>query len=120
MRKRNYKGRCTKQKLSKCKDVCRTYDKIQTAFADMLQEDEKIVSFRCNVLIESPEGDQFTTDFTAVKTDGSTMARECVRRKNLSRPTTAKLLDLSRHYWLSRGVTDWGIVVEKEEHDESQ
>jgi hypothetical protein len=32
----------------------------------------------------------------------------------LTRPSTAKLLDLSRDYWRRRGVADWGIVIEKE------
>jgi len=31
MRKKGYKGRCEKRVLSKCQDVCRTYDDIQRA-----------------------------------------------------------------------------------------
>lgn len=27
---------------------------------------------------------------------------------------TVKLLDISREYWLSRGVSDWGLVVDAE------
>lgn len=120
MRKLHYKGRCTKRKLSKCKDICRTYDKIQTSFADWLQGNDEIVSFQCNVKIESNSEDQYTSDFCAEKKDGSVMVRECVWRKNLSRPTTAKLLDISRNYWLSKNVEDWGIVIEKEDSDESE
>ena len=37
MRKKNYKGRCEKRTLSKCQDICRTYDPIQSAYADELQ-----------------------------------------------------------------------------------
>ena len=120
MRKLHYKGRCTKKTLSKCKDICRTYDKIQTAFADWLQENEEIVSFQCNVKIEIGVKDPYTTDFYAEKKDGTVLVRECVWRKNLSRPTTCRLLDLSRNYWLSQGVEDWGIVIEKEDTDESK
>ena len=29
----------------------------------------------------------------------------------LLKPMTAKLLDISRNYWLSKGITDWGIVL---------
>lgn len=29
MRKKNFKGRCEKRRLSKCEDVCRTFDAIQ-------------------------------------------------------------------------------------------
>ncbi|MBR0342086.1 MAG: hypothetical protein IJH64_07555 [Oscillospiraceae bacterium] len=38
----NYKGRCTKRKLSKCKDVCRTFDAIQMKLVDMLQANDEI------------------------------------------------------------------------------
>ena len=27
---------------------------------------------------------------------------------------TVKLLDISREYWLSRGVSDWGLVIDAE------
>lgn len=85
MKKINYKGRCEKRKVSKCKDICRTYSKIQSAMVD-----------------------------------GSTRVRECVWRNNLNKPSYAKLLDISRNYWLSHGIEDWGIVIEKEDHDEGQ
>ena len=58
--------------------------------------------------------------FMPKKKDGTIIVRECVWRKNLSRPTTAKLLDISRNYWLSKNVEDWGIVIEKEDPDESE
>lgn len=28
---------------------------------------------------------------------------------------TVKLLDASRDYWLSHGVSDWGMVIDEEE-----
>ena len=40
MKKVNYKGRCEKRKVSKCKDVCKTYSKIQSAMVDMLENDD--------------------------------------------------------------------------------
>ena len=49
MKKINYKGRCEKRKVSKCKDICRTYTKIQSAFVNVLEEDDEVVSFECNV-----------------------------------------------------------------------
>ena len=63
----NYKGRCTKRKLSKCKDICRTYDAVQTSFAEWLQENDEIASFQCNVKIENDSIDQYTSDFYAEK-----------------------------------------------------
>ena len=114
MRKKGYKGRTEKRILSKCNDVCRTYDAIQFAYADILQADESIVEIRCNVLLDGlPEG-EYTSDFVCIKTDGEVMVRECVQRKHLIKPLTVKLLDASREYWLRHGVSDWGLVVNEE------
>ena len=51
MRKKNFKGRCEKRTLEKCKGVCKTYDKIQSAYADILQNDDNIIEIRCNVSV---------------------------------------------------------------------
>lgn len=102
MRKKNYKGRCEKRKLSKCEDVCRTFDAVQYAFADLLESSEDIKSFRVNILLDGLDG-SYTSDFV------------CVKRKHLTKPLTAKILQASREYWLRHGVSDWGIVIEKEE-----
>lgn len=113
MRKKNFKGRCEKRVLSKCEDVCRTYDAIQYAYADLLNSLEDIKSFRVNVLLDGIEGG-YTSDFVCTKADNDLMVRECVERKHLTKPLTAKLLQESRDFWLRHGVTDWGIVIEKE------
>ena len=120
MRPLKIKDRCTKKKIKKCEEVIKTYDKIQTAYAELLDKDEAIKSIQCNVLLEGVEEGEFTTDFLCVKTDGDLMVRECVFRKKLSLPRTCKLLDTSHEYWLKRGVTDWGIVVEKEEKESEE
>lgn len=113
MRAKDFKGRCIKRKLTKCEDTVRTYDQLQTVYADMLQNDNEIVSFKCNVLLSDiPEG-EFTTDFLCEKTDGDFCVRECVYRKKLLLPRTARLLDISKEYWERRGITDWAIVTEK-------
>lgn len=114
MRKKNFKGRTEKRILSKCNEVCRTYDAIQFAYADILQADDSIREIRCNVLLDGlPEG-EYTSDFVCIKADGEVMVRECVQRKHLLKPMTVKLLDASREYWLRRGVSDWGLVVNEE------
>ena len=112
MRKKNYKGRCEKRTLAKCKDVCRTYDAIQFAYADMLEYNKDIKEIRCNVLLDSLEEGEYTSDFVCIKTNNDLMVRECVFRKFLTKPLTVKLLDVSREYWLRHGVTDWGIVTD--------
>lgn len=111
MRKKNYKGRCEKRSISKCREVCRTFDPIQYAYADILQDNTEIVEIRCNVPLD---GLEYTSDFVCVKTDGELLVRECVNRKFLTKPLTVKLLDESRQYWLRHGVTDWGLVVNAE------
>jgi len=113
MRKKNFKGRCEKRTLGKCAEVCRTYDPIQYAFADILQADDSIKEIRCNVLLDGLDLGEYTSDFVCVKSNGDLMVRECVYRKFLMKPLTVKLLDVSREYWLRRGVTDWGLVIDE-------
>lgn len=120
MRPQKIKDRCTKKKLSKCEDITRTFDKIQTAFAEVLEKDEEIESFRCNVPLDGLEDGEYTTDFVCTKVNGEILVRECVFRKKLALPRTCKLLDISRDFWLRRGVTDWAIVVEREETCDEQ
>ena len=115
MRKKNYKGRCEKRVLSKCQGICRTYDEIQYAYANMLEKDNTIKEFRCNVLLDNLLEGEYTSDFVCIKSDGECMVRVCVYRKFLTKPMTIKLLDESRLYWIRRGVTDWGLVINGKE-----
>ena len=114
MRKKNFKGRCEKRMIGKCSEVCRTYDALQYAYADMLQASDEVVEIRCNVLLDGLEAGEYTSDFVCTKADGDLMVRECVYRKFLMKPLTVKLLDASRGYWLRHGVTDWGVVIDEE------
>lgn len=116
MKKKNYKGsRCEKRALSKCADgVAKTFNDIESRYADKLQENPDVKEFKCQVLLEGLELGEYCSDFVAKKVDGDLMVRECVFRKHLTKPMTARLLDASRVYWIKRGVMDWGIVVEKE------
>lgn len=115
MRTKPCRRRCVKRTVRKCEGICKTYSDIHAKYADMLSEREDIESFRTNVLMEGLELGVYTSDIVAVKKDGSLMVRECTERKNLLRTKTCSLLDVSREYWVTRGVMDWGIVVEKKE-----
>lgn len=115
MRKKNYKGRCEKRTVGKSKEVCRTYDDIQKAYLDRLQDCNEIKEIRCNVWLDGLEIGDYTTDFVCVRTDGDLTVRECAYQKYLAKPMTVKLLDASRDYWMKHGVTDWGIVIDGEE-----
>lgn len=114
MRKKNFKGRCEKRAISKCDEVCRTFDSIQYAYADVLQASEDIKVIRCNVPLDGLPDGEYTSDFVCIKTNGDLLVRECVERRFLTKPLTVKLLDASRLYWLHRGVIDWGLVVNEE------
>lgn len=114
MRKKNFKGRCEKRVIVKCNEVCRTYDAIQYAYADILQASDEVKEIRCNVPLDGRDIGHYTSDFVCVKSDNDLMVRECVFRKFLMKPLTVKLLDASREYWLRHGVTDWGLVIDEE------
>ena len=119
MIKKNYKGRCERVTLSKSSSVCRFYNKIQAAYADVLEQNDVIVEFHCNMPLDGPEYEDYTSDFVCKKKDGTLRVRECVFRKYLTKPGTAKLLEMSRQYWfVKRGVEDWGIVVDKKKDGE--
>ena len=84
-------------------------------YAELLQEDNSIAKIECNVELVGLECGAFTSDFVCTKVDGDLMVRECVYRKLLLKPRTATLLDASRDYWMRRGVSDWGLVVDAKE-----
>ncbi len=115
MRRIDYKGKRIKRSLVKCNDVFKAYDDIQNALADLLDNDPSIIEIKCNVLLEDHSIGDYTTDFVCTKDDGTIMVRECVFRKVLLRPKTVTLLHFSQHYWFQRGVTDWKVVIEREE-----
>ena len=112
MRNKNFKGRCVKVMLKKCKEVCRTYDPIQTAYANVLERSDDIVEVRCKVALDGLEIGDYMSDFVCVKSNGDLMVRECVYRKLLERPSTLKLLDASQKFWYRHGVMDWGVVCD--------
>ena len=115
MRKKNYKGRCEKQSLEKFTTICKTYEPLQTAYANILVKNKDVVEVRCNVILGGEKCGEYMTDFVCTKTNGEIMVRECMIRKLLTRPQMASLMDMSRNYWLEHGVTDWGIVVDAAE-----
>ena len=116
MRNSKSKVRCEKRKLPKCEDLLRLYSPMQSRYADLLQADDLVKSFQCNILLEScAAGDGFTTDFVITKADDTVMVRGCVVRKHLSKPMTIKLLTASFRYWSEKGVKDWGLVVDRDE-----
>ena len=92
MRNQNSKVRTTKRKLSKCEGVCRTYSALQYAYADILEKDHSVVSFRCNVILTDFEEDgTYTTDFVITNDRGDMAVRECVLRDLMAKPKNVKL-----------------------------
>jgi hypothetical protein len=111
MRKKTYKGRCEKRSLEKFTSICKTYDPIQSAYANILVKNKDIAEVRCNVILDD-DCSEYMTDFVCTKTNGDLMVRECISIRLLEKPLSMKLMDMSRTYWLRHGVSDWGIVVD--------
>lgn len=112
MRNSKSNVRTVKRRLSKCKDICRTYNDIQFSYATLLDSDDSVSEFSCNVNLDNFEIEgSYTTDFLITKVNGDVLIRECVFRDKLTKPLTIKLLDASHRYWKCKGVVDWGIVT---------
>lgn len=113
MRKKNYKGRCEKRSIPKCEGICKTYDELQSKMVDILSEDQSIRKIQCNVPLD---GMNYTTDIVCIMEDDTLIVYECCYRNLLNRPTTAKLLQQSRDYWIKHGVKedDWRLAVDAE------
>ena len=88
MRKKNFKGRCEKRKIDKCVEVCRTYDPIQYAYADLLQVSDEVTEISCNIPLDGLEVGEHTSDFVCIKANGDLIVRECVHRRLLMKPLT--------------------------------
>ena len=114
MLKAKIKQRCEKRSLSKAIGVCRLFSSIQSRYANKLQADKDIKEIRCNYALDNFELGDYTSDFVCLKADGSYLVRECVDRRHLAKPLTIRLLEASRLYWLHKGISDWGIVVNSE------
>ncbi len=114
MLKAKIKQRCEKRSLSKAVGVCRLYSTIQSRYADKLQANMEVKEIRCNYALDGCELGDYTSDFVCLMVDGSYMVRECIDRRHLAKPLTIRLLEASRLYWLHKGITNWGIVINSE------
>ena len=116
MRNSNTHSLTMKKKLKKSKTTFNAYNELQYRYGIKLDDNPDILEIQANIkLVDCPQGDCYSTDFYCVKTTGEPMVRECVYKDKLLKPMTIKLLDISRNYWLSKGITDWGIVISEKE-----
>ena len=113
MRNSNTRVSTIKKSLPKCVGVFYAYNLLQNKYGELLSNRDDVLEFKANIrLIDFSLGDSYTTDFIITTIDGKTLVRECVSKGKLLKPMTIKLLDASRAYWLSKGIKDWGIVVD--------
>ena len=113
MRNSNTRVSTIKKRLSKCADIFYAYNSLQDKYGELLSRRDNVLEFKANIKLEDfPLGTTYTTDFIITTTDGRTQIRECVYKDKLLKPMTIKLLDASRAYWLSKGINDWGIVID--------
>lgn len=77
MRNKSSNVQVTKKRLSKCEEVFRSYSDIQLQYANLLESDDSILEFKCNVVLDDFELDgTYTTDFLITKTSGEILIRE--------------------------------------------
>ena len=101
-----------KKKIAKCSNIFYAYSELQFKYGELLSKRDDVLEFKANVKLENfPLGDSYTTDFVITSVDGKTIIRECVYKEKILKPSVIKLLDASRAYWQSKGIKDWGIVV---------
>lgn len=55
MIKKNYKGRYVKKSVSKSKEVCRTYNDLQLAYLEKLEENETVTEIQYNIPLDGGE-----------------------------------------------------------------
>lgn len=112
MRNSKTRSKTMKCKLEKCKSTFYAYNDIQYMFGKVVDTWSNIIEIKANVKLDDfILGDSYTTDFVCIKDDGELMVRECVFISKINKPMVMKMLDASREYWLSKGVEDWGIIV---------
>ncbi len=87
MRNQNSKVRTTKRKLQKCEGVCRIFCDLQYVYADILEKDDSVISFQCNVpLTDLEEDGSYTSDFVITNDKGEIAVRECVLHDLIAKP----------------------------------
>lgn len=100
-----------KKALSKCKTRFLAYSDTQFKYADYLEANDEIAEVKCNVRLQGFSlGENYTSDFLCVKADKTMVVMETIDKKSLLKPKNLKLLEESRHYWLSRGI-EWKLVL---------
>ena len=115
MRNINTRTRTIKKRIDRSKNILFAYSELQLRYAERLELNNEIVDIKANVrLIDFELGDNYTSDFYYVKSNGEVVVRECVYKDKLLKPRTIRLLDASRSYWLNRGVSNWGIVLNED------
>lgn len=113
MRNKNTHSLTIKGKLNKKEGVFIAYNRLQFRYGQKLDVDDEIVEIFANQILDGfALGNNYTSDFVCKKSNDELMVRECVYKKNIMRPSVIKLLDEARNYWLSRGIDDWGIVLD--------
>ena len=55
--------------------------------------------------------ESWCTDFHITGVDETQIVREILLRRFLDKKSEIEKLELSRRYWMARGVTDWKVVI---------
>lgn len=128
MEKKNAKTREITFKSSKNSELRMVHNRTARNYAECLERDNKVESYRTNVPLVSLaeyanmlgirpayQSEQWTTDFVVSGADGSVMVAEISDEESLKRKAIVEKLEISRRYWHSKGVNAWKIIIGKKE-----
>lgn len=77
MRNTNTRSKTLKRRINKSKNIFHAYSEIQWKYVDLLESNDDVVEIRFNVKLAGCKlGDNYTSNFVCVKSDGQLMNRE--------------------------------------------
>lgn len=125
MRKYNKRQRTITVASPKKGGVIRINSYAARAYADALEKDERITHYNENIELDgeffayvSHQGiraqyfaSRWLTDFLLEFSDGHQAVRELAAKEDLGKSACLEQLELSRRYWMAKGISDWKIVI---------
>ena len=107
MIRKNFKGRCRKWKLEKCKNVMRAYSDIQEVYAEQLAVDDSVKEIRCNVMMTGLEEGEYTSDLKEKYCDEKGRLKENYPSIHQFRYFYRKNRKLQTYYISRNGLKDY-------------
>ena len=100
MRKKNYKGRCEKKTIDKCKTVCKTYDPIQSAYVYILDDRNDVAEINHALYTALLLSGKLTTHLEEIDRVASKMYDRLVEQLKQRDGNTVELKVLTQTEWV--------------------